>query len=89
MQADAHEHNWVPLIGWVGRYQCSGCDAIGYKGVAVLEQSVHSDGYKTKIHAYLCKGRRDGAPCGRPATVAARKRQLCWEHETKRRERRR
>lgn len=66
-------HEWEPISGWDGRYECIWCHAKGYKAVV---QGEHAGINANRIYVYVCRH----AGCRAPATVKTRTRQVCREH---------
>lgn len=76
------KHFWQPIEGWVGRYRCTHCKAVGYRGAVTAE---HHEGNITGIYPYVCQktGCSEVAVQKRstdPATGRAKKIQRCAEH---------
>lgn len=85
---DRHEHNWLPVMGWPGRYQCGdrNCRVLGYRGVIEAHISEFgTDAQKTEIVPYRCQGTREGATCGRPAQCSSRRGRFCFSCAQRRR----
>lgn len=68
-----HSHNWVPCHGWTGRYRCTECFALGYRGI--INAGVLGSARDSAIIPYRCT--RQG--CGHPAT--RRNPQRCSGHK--------
>jgi hypothetical protein len=77
MADEPHRHGWKPIPSWYGRYRCSECFVIGYRG-STQPKEVYGDKYQAEtIFPYICKKCDKGAVITRPV-------QLCAEHKRSR-----
>lgn len=80
-------HDWQPIPSWSGRYRCSVCKAVGYRGMVTYDrdrtptEQVAGPAKTTRrcvsIWPYICKYKG----CKAPAT-GFKKYQFCWAHNT-------
>lgn len=80
-------HDWHPIPSWSGRYRCSVCKAVGYRGIVTespVEDGVGQAAWQAKtaqrratIFPYICKSKG----CKAPATGFGRY-QFCRGHST-------
>ena len=81
--SEPHEHDWQPCRGWMGRYRCSICLALGYRKLVLPHAGTNwrHTGKKQKVAQiviYICKHK----DCKRPA-ITHRHEQKCTMHKTK------
>jgi hypothetical protein len=73
-----HLHQWEPIQGWVGRYRCSACKVIAYKGLCI-GRPVLGGKRLTQFIPYKCQAKKkDGEHCSAPAVKM--KPQRCVAH---------
>ncbi len=80
-------HDWQPVPRWSGRYKCSVCGALGYRGMVTatpLEKGEEQAAWQAKtpqrqatIFAYVCKSKGCKAHA-----VGFGKYQFCLAHKT-------
>lgn len=81
------EHVWEPLPRFSGRYRCTHCGAIGYRGIVTADGDGAPGGHQTawqsktarrafNIWAYICKSKGCKAPA-----VGWGKHQYCAAHK--------
>jgi hypothetical protein len=74
------EHDWQPIVTWGGRYRCTKCQVVAYRGIASNHiRDSANDKKKVAIIPYRCKG-----ACGKPAQYVSNEHQLCFDHARKR-----
>jgi len=75
---------WEPCPGWVARYRCCNCWALGLRERLVTASRAATGDVsaygRISIRPYLCARRVKGKSCGRVATRRVRKVCYCAEH---------
>jgi hypothetical protein len=67
---------FAPMPGWVGRYRCNRCGAIGYRCAQVHGDATAGIRAPEHIVTYCCATRG----CGRPAVAKDKGKWRCGEH---------